>query len=142
MTRPRGFPGPHAAAPLLALSLLSGCAGEKVWMRSGSGPSDARYDEMSCAEEAERGGIGFSINGGAEPPTDRFSQRYACLRARGYRLVPLTEEESARLKALGGVDRDDYWRSLLAKNGLGGGSPNAETQSPPQFAPRPPAPAQ
>ena len=114
---------------------LSACAGEKVWMRSGAGPVDAANDEMDCAAQAEGSGVSFNVGGGAELQTDRFSQRYACLRSRGYKLVPLTAEESAKLKSLGGMEKDDYWRQLLAKNGFG---------APPPAGPPPtgPAPAQ
>jgi len=125
-------------APVLGLAaILAGCAGEKVWMRSGSGPSDARYDEMSCAEEAEKSGVSVSIGGEAGPPMDRFSSRYACLRARGYKLVPLTADEAAKLNALGGMEKEDYWRGLLARNGFTP-APNA----PAQDSPATPAPAQ
>ena len=133
-------------AGLLAATLaLSACAGEKVWMRSGSGPRDAEVDEMDCAAEAENTGVSISVGGGAAPPIDRFSHRYACLRARGYKLVPLEAEEAAKLKSLGGLDREDYWRGLLVKRGFSPPRP-AEAEppaGPASAAPGPrPAPAQ
>ncbi|MFC3693523.1 hypothetical protein [Chenggangzhangella methanolivorans] len=113
------------AAVAAAALALSACAGEKVWMRSGAGPSDAEIDEMSCAEEAERSGVSVSIGGEASPPMDRFSQRYACLRARGYKLVPLEAEEATKLKSLGGAAKEDYWRELLTKRGFAAAPPRA-----------------
>lgn len=97
---------------------LSACAGDRVWMRSGAGSSDADIDEMSCAEEAEKSGVSVSIGGDASPPMDRFSQRYACLRAKGYKLVTLDAEEAAKLRSLAGAAREEYWRALLVKRGF------------------------
>lgn len=87
-------------------------------MRSGASSRDAQIDEMDCAAQAEGGGVSVMINDGAGPQVDKFSQRYACLRSRGYRLKSLSGEEAARLKSLGGVDREAYWSDLLVKNGL------------------------
>lgn len=134
--KPKRLPSLALAAAALA---LSACAGEKVWMRAGSGPYDAAFDEMACAEQAERGGVGISINGGAEPPTDRFSQRYACLRTRGYRLASLTAEESARLRSLDGADKEFYWRQLLVRHGL---EPASTARPPDVITPASPAPLQ
>ncbi|PZQ17840.1 MAG: hypothetical protein DI565_03650 [Ancylobacter novellus] len=104
---------------LVAAALaLSACAGDRVWMRSGAGSSDAEVDEMSCAEQAEKSGVSVSIGGEASPPMDRFSQRYACLRSRGYKLVTLDAEEAAKLKSLSGAAREEYWRELLVKRGF------------------------
>lgn len=115
-----------AAVAALAMGLaLSACANDRVWMRSGASSSDADIDEVSCAEEAEKSGVSFSIGGEASPPMDRFSQRYACLRARGYKLVTLTAEEAAQLKSLGGAAREDYWRQLLVKRGFAPSQPAA-----------------
>lgn len=116
--------GRLAGAALVGL-LLSACAGDKVWMRSGASSHEAEVEEVDCAAEAEGGGIGVTVGGGAAPQFDRFSQRYACLRSRGYRLVPLSPDESARLKSLGGVEREVFWAALLAKNGFSAASPES-----------------
>ena len=107
-------------AAALAIA-VSGCAGEKLWMKRGAGPGEANADEMSCAEESESRAsivIGDGLGPGFGPATDRFSQRFACLRSRGYRLVTITPEESARLKSLGGIEREAYWSELQRKYGV------------------------
>ncbi|HEY0293176.1 MAG TPA: hypothetical protein VGC51_12750 [Hansschlegelia sp.] len=104
-------------AAVLAVS-LAGCAGEKLWMKAGAGPVEANDDEMSCAASSE-GGSGVSINAtGAGFAPDQFSMRYSCLRSRGYKLVTVTPEESAKLRALSGEEHEIYWRSLQAKYGV------------------------
>ena len=120
----------RAGALIAAALALSACAGDKVWMRSGAGSSDAEIDEMSCAEEAEKSGVSVNIGGEAAPPMDRFSQRYACLRARGYKLVPLDAEEAAKLKSLGGEAKEDYWRELLVKRGFAPARPQGPAPMP------------
>jgi len=113
---------PACAMPALVLAFaLSGCAGEKLWMKRGAGPGEANADELSCAEESESRAsivIGDGVGPGFGPATDRFSQRFACLRSRGYRLVTITPEESKRLKSLGGVERETYWAELQRKYGV------------------------
>lgn len=118
---------------------LSACANDRVWMRNGASSSDGEIDEMNCAEQAEKGGVSVSVGGDVAPTTDRFSNRYACLRSQGYKLKSLTAEETSRLKSLGGVDREVYWNELLAKYGF---SPAAEKRDPavPQAAMPPQAP--
>ena len=111
-----------AGCASLAL-MLSACADDRVWMRSGAGSSDAQIDEMDCAEQSEKSGVTISSDGSTGMTTDRFSNRYACLRSRGYKLKSLTSEEAAKLKSLGGVEREIYWNQLLTKYGF---SPAAE----------------
>lgn len=129
----------HAAVLIAAALGLSACAGDKVWMRSGAGSSDAEIDEMSCAEEAEKSSVSINIGGESAPPMDRFSQRYACLRARGYKLVPLDADEAAKLKSLGGEAKEDYWRELLTKRGFAPSRPAGPV--PMIAAPAPDSPA-
>lgn len=104
---------------MLALALvLSGCAGEKEWMKAGAGPAEANSDELDCAAQSE-GSSGVAIGDtGFGPPRDAFSMRYACLRSRGYKLVSLTPEESAKLKSLEGIARETYWLELQRKYGV------------------------
>jgi Flp pilus assembly protein TadD len=106
-------------AVVLALVLgLSGCAGEKRWMKFGAGPAEANEDEMSCAAFSE-GGSGIAIGDtGFAPPRDQFADRYACLRSRGYKLVTLAPEEVAKLNSLDGIARETYWRELQQKHGV------------------------
>lgn len=141
MTRTRFVRPLSIAAAALA---LSACANDRVWMRSGASSSDAEIDEMNCAEQAEKGGVSVSVGGDVAPTTDRFSNRYACLRSQGYKLKSLTSEEASRLKSLGGVDREAYWNELLVKYGF---APAAEKRDPaipqvptPTQAPKPAAP--
>ncbi|WP_020178408.1 hypothetical protein [Methylopila sp. M107] len=111
-------------------AILSGCAGDRVWMRSASSSSDAEIDEMDCGAQAESSGVSISSDGATGFSPDRFSNRYACLRSRGYKLKSLTAEEAAKLKSLGGVDREVYWNELLAKNGFRPATPKpAEGQA-------------
>lgn len=127
----------------LAVALaLGACANDRVWMRSGATSSDAQIDEMNCAAEAEQSGVSIGIGDDAGPKTDRFSNRYACLRAKGYRLKSLTGEEAAKLKSLGGVEKEVYWNELLAKNGLRPSTENPETPQPLAPPPAKRAPAQ
>ena len=103
-------------------------------MRSGSASSDADIDQMDCAAESEKSSVSISTGGDAGPQMDRFSSRYACLRTRGYKLVPLTAEESAKLKSIGGIEKEEFWRELLVKNGL---APPRDQQPAPPALPAP-----
>jgi hypothetical protein len=107
------------AAVIACALCLVGCAGEKLWMKPGTGPAAANDDEMYCAAFSEgSSGIAIGANGFA-PPRDQFADRYACLRSRGYKLVTLTPEESAKLTSLDGTARESYWRELQQKHGVG-----------------------
>lgn len=125
MKRPIGL-----GAALAVTLALGACANDRVWMRSGASSSDAQIDEMNCAADAEQGGVSIGIGDDTGPKTDRFSNRYACLRSKGYRLKSLSGEEAAKLKSFGGVEKEVYWNELLAKNGFKPSTENPEGPQP------------
>jgi hypothetical protein len=133
---------PLAAARVSALFaaalVLSACANDRVWMRSGATSGDAEIDEMNCTAEAAGGGMSVSI-GDVGPKTDATSNRSACLRAKGYRLKELTSDEAAKLKSLGGVERETYWNELLTKYGFAPASERPAAGQGPSLPPSPPA---
>lgn len=116
-------------AVALALA-LAGCADTKLWMRSGASAIDADFDRQDCAVRSEGGSsITFDNGGGAGGPKfDSFSNRYGCLRNRGYRLVSVTNEEADRLHGLTGAAKGAYWNELMTKYGV---EPAAEPASQP-----------
>ncbi len=139
-----------AASAAAALTLaLAGCAGTKVWMRSATTAVETDGAESACAEYSEGGGRGtvaygagsydVTVGGGSgsgfAPPMDNFSQKSACMRNQGFRLVAISDDEDKQLRALSGEARDQYWRELLQKHGL-----KPAVDAPPAPVPAQPAP--